>query len=68
MEKPDVGKLYKTTTNRGGGGPALGEKPEVPGDNTKTGKVVGKLGSGLALASKKKLAAVSNPDGKNSRP
>lgn len=67
MEKPDVGNLYKTTTNRGGGGPAVGEKPEVPGDVTKMGKVVGQLGSSLALMSKKKLSAVANPDGQDSR-
>lgn len=68
MEKHDVGKLYKSTTNRGGGGPAKGEKPVVPSDITKMGKTVGTLGSSTALTSKKKLAAVSNPDGKNSRP
>jgi len=67
VKDKDVGKLYKSTTNRGGGGPAVGEKPEVPGDITKMGKVVGTLGSSMALKSKKKLAAVSNPDGQNSR-
>jgi hypothetical protein len=67
MEKVDVGNLYKTTTNRGGGGPAVGEKPEV-GNVVKMGKVMGTLGSSMALKSKKKLPAVENPDGKNSRP
>ena len=68
MEKYDVGNLYKSTTNRGGGGAAKGEKPVVPSDITKLGKTIGRLGDTMALMSKKKLAAVANPDGKNSRP
>jgi hypothetical protein len=67
VEDKQIGNLYKTTTNRGGGGAAKGEKPEVSSDITKIGKVVGKLGSGMALISKKKLAAVANPDGQNNR-
>jgi len=67
MEKPEVGNQYKSTTNRGGGGAATGEKPEAASDITKMGKTVGKLGDAMALISKKKLAATANPDGQDSR-
>jgi len=58
VKDKEIGNQYKTTTNRGGGGAAKGEKPDAAADITKIGKVVGKLGSALALVSSKKLPAV----------
>jgi len=64
VKDKDVGKLYKSTTNRGGGGPAKGEKPDA-GSVVKMGKTVGTLGTPMALKSKKKLSGVY-PPAKNS--